>query len=63
MIDNNVQGILTTQTLAGDQGGIGSLLYFSYGLEVFDLSIDQICKLVENPEMGDKGKLMLVLCR
>ena len=40
---------------AGDQGGAESFFSFEYGLQVFDLCADQICKLMEKPDMN-KGK-------
>ena len=34
---------------------------FGYGIKVFDLSVDQICSLLEKPDL-DKGTVKLKLC-
>ena len=50
--------------MAGNRGGIkGIPTYLAYGLQVFDLCTDQICRFVETPDT-DKGsytELMLVV--
>ena len=46
--------------MAGNQGGMKSLGYFSYGLQVFDLCTDQICRFMETPDM-DKGAILMII--
>ena len=46
--------------VAGNQGGMKSLGYFSYGLQVFDLCTDQICRFMETPDM-DKGAILMII--
>lgn len=38
----------------GSQASLGKLRHFGYGIQMYDLDIDQICRLVENPDM-DRG--------
>ena len=40
--------------MTGNQASLGKLRHFGYGIQVYDLDIDQICRLVENPDM-DRG--------
>ena len=37
--------------LAAGQGKSENFFSFEYGVQVFDLCADQICQLMENPEM------------
>ena len=37
---------------SGNQGGAESFFSFEYGFQVFDLCADQICKLMEKPDMN-----------
>ena len=41
--------------LIGNQNGGDGFFSFEYGLQVFDLCADQICRLMEKPNMN-KGK-------
>ena len=38
--------------MAGTQGGNDNFFTFEYGLQVFDLCADQICQLMEKPNMN-----------
>ena len=44
---------------AGNQGELPNLRYFEYGIQVYDLCADQICKLVESPDMN-RGKYRII---
>ena len=53
--------ILIINLCAGNlQGAADSLLFFEYGLQVFDLCVDQICQLMEKPNINI-GTLFLPL--
>ena len=47
-------------TLIGNQNGGDGFFSFEYGLQVFDLCADQICRLMEKPNMN-KGKSLLCI--